>query len=382
MLSVSNLTKVYQIYDRPVDRLVELLTHAKKHKSFFALRNIDFTLESGKSLGIIGENGSGKSTLLHLIAGVLTPTSGSIECHGNVLGLLELGVGFHIEFTGRQNIFLYSDVLGLPRSLVKSKLDEIIAFAELGEFIDRPLKIYSTGMRMRLAFSLVAVLDPEVLIVDEALTVGDNYFQKKCLDHINRIKQKGHTIIFCSHNTYQIGMFCEKTIWLKQGMIEKYGDTLQILAAYEAYQLKKREQANCHQVQAHAPVRITALEIINVIPIARGDDLRLRIRTEAVSDIVPFHVTVSLKFGTDFGVYATGTYFAGKPPILGRQREIILTYPKVPLLGGYYWFHVRVFDDQGMIIYDEKSLLDPELEVRKESSELGFCYLDHDWEII
>ena len=383
MLRVSNLTKAYRIYDRPTDRLIELLTHRTRYKDFFALKDVNFTLEKGKSLGIVGDNGSGKSTLLQLIARILTPTSGKIEHDGSVLGLLELGIGFHIEFTGRHNIFLYGDVLGLSRVLIRSKLDEIIAFAELGEFIDRPLKTYSTGMRMRLAFSLVAALDPDILIVDEALTVGDNYFQKKCLDHIMKIKEAGRTIIFCSHNTYQIGMFCEETLWLKQGALEKHGDTLHVLAAYEAYQLRRSEKAD-HEGQkryADTPVRIVSIEILNKLPISRGDDLRLRIRIEAISDELPFHVMVSLKFGSDFGVFATGTHLSGKPPIRGRQREIIVTYPKIPLLGGYYWFHVRAFDDQGMIIYHEKILLDPKLEVRKENNERGFCYLDNQWEI-
>lgn len=383
MLHVSHLTKAYRIYNRPTDRLIELLTHQIRYKDFFALKDVSFMLERGKSLGIVGENGSGKSTLLQLIAGVLTPTSGNIEHYGSVLGLLELGIGFHIEFTGRQNIFLYGDVLGLPRSLIKSKLDEIIAFAELGEFIDRSLRTYSTGMRMRLAFSLVASLDPDILIVDEAITVGDNYFQKKCLDHITKIKEAGRTIIFCSHSTYQIGMFCEETLWLRQGRIEKHGDTLPVLAAYEAYQLQKGEhiEREGQTKQADTPVRIASIEILNDLPISRGEDLRLRIQTEAISDDLPFHIMVSLKFGADFGVYATGTHLSGKPPICGCQREIVVTFPKIPLLGGYYWFHVRAFDDQGMIIYHEKILIDPELEVRKENNERGFCYLDNYWEI-
>jgi lipopolysaccharide transport system ATP-binding protein len=383
MLHVSNLTKVYRIYDRPVDRLMELLTRRMRYKDFHALKNVSFSLDRGKSLGIVGENGSGKSTLLQLISGVLTPTSGSVEYHGSVLGLLELGIGFHVEFTGRQNIFLYGDVLGLPRSLIKSRLDEIIAFAELGEFIDHSLRTYSTGMRMRLAFSLVASLDPDILIVDEALTVGDNYFQKKCLDHITKIKEAGRTIIFCSHSIYQIGMFCEETLWLKQGAVQKHGDTPQVLAAYEAYQLRKSEQANQEGQAGHVnvPVRITSVKILNELPISRGEDLKLQIHTEAVSDDLPFHIMVSLKYGADFGVYVTGTHLSGKPPIRGRQRQITVTYPKISLLGGYYWFHIRTFDDQGMIIYHEKILIDPELEVIRESKERGFCYLDNDWEI-
>lgn len=384
MLRVTNLSKTYRIYTRPTDRLIELLTHRIRYKEFRALNDVSFNLQPGTSLGIVGENGSGKSTLLQLIAGVLTPTHGTIECQGRVLGLLELGIGFHIEFTGRQNIFLYGDVLGLSRNFIKSKLEEIIAFAELGEFIDRALRTYSTGMRMRLAFALVTSLDPDILIVDEALTVGDNYFQKKCLEHITKIKQAGRTIIFCSHSIYQVGMLCEEALWLKQGAIEKCGETLPVLAAYEAYQLRRSEQLNADETtkqHVNVPVKITALEILNPLPIARGDNLRLRINTEAISDELPFHITVSLKFGADFGVYTTGTHLDNKPPIRGRQRKIILIYPRIPLLGGYYWLHVRIFDDQGLIVYHDKILAEPELEVHKESNERGFCYLEHYWEI-
>jgi lipopolysaccharide transport system ATP-binding protein len=182
---------------------------------------------------------------------------------------------------------------------------------------------------------------------------------------------------------YQINMFCEETLWLKQGVVEKQGDTAQVLAAYEAYQLRKSEQAN-HEGQAkyaEAPVRITSVEILNELPISRGDDLKLKIQTESISDDLPFHIMVSLKYGADFGVYATGTHLAGKPPIRGHQRQIIVTYPKIALLGGYYWFHVRTMDDQGIIIYHEKILIDPELEVRRDSKERGYCYLENHWEI-
>ena len=383
MLQVTNLTKAYRIYERPLDRLLELLTRRSRYRNFYALQDVSFTLQPGISLGIVGENGSGKSTLLQLIAGVLTPSNGSIQYSGNVLGLLELGLGFHIEFTGRQNIFLYGDVLGLPRTLIKAKLDAIIDFAELGEFIDHSLRTYSTGMRMRLAFALVATLDPDILIVDEALTVGDNYFQKKCLDHITKIKESGRTIIFCSHSVYQIHMFCEETLWLKHGHLERYGDTAQVLAAYEAYQLQKGEQINAEgqAKYAQAPARITAVKILNELPISRGDDLRLEIHTEAIADDLPFHVMVSIKYGTDFGVFATGTHLSGQAPIRGRKRKITVTYPEIALLGGYYWFHIRTFDDQGMIIYHEKIVIEPELEVRREGKERGFCYLDSRWEI-
>lgn len=383
VVCVSHLSKSYRIYDKPTDRLKELITRNLYHRDFFALSNVNFSLKQGKSLGVIGDNGSGKSTLLQLIAGVLTPTSGQIQCNGRILGLLELGIGFHIEFTGRQNIFLYGDILGLPHSLIKARFSEIVDFSELDEFIDRPLKTYSTGMRMRLAFSLVAALDPDILVIDEALTVGDNYFQKKCLDHMSKIKERGRTIVFCSHSTYQVGMFCEETLWLRKGVVERYGETLPVIAAYEAYQLRRSEHANDEPGAKYSnmPVHIVSVEILNQLPIDRGDDLRVRIVTQCITDDLPFHVMISVKFGADFGVFATGTHLAGKPPVRGRHREIIVTYPSIPLLGGFYWLHVRIFDDQGLLVYHERTLLDPELEVRKENNERGFCYLENRWEI-
>ncbi|MDD3517117.1 MAG: polysaccharide ABC transporter ATP-binding protein [Chromatiales bacterium] len=380
-LRVDHLRKVYPTYASATDRLRGLLFNKPCHTDFVALQDVSFELGQGRCLGIVGDNGSGKSTLMQMIAGTLTPTSGRIERNGTVLGLLELGVGFHHEFTGRQNVFLYGDVLGISPALVRSKFDEIVEFSELGDFIDRPLKTYSTGMVMRLAYSTVTLLDPEILIIDEALSVGDAHFQKKCIDHIMRIKQKGRTIVFCSHSTYQVGMLCDETLWLKQGKVERFGETAQVIAAYEAYQQAKSEPADIEAASVEVPVRIAEVDILNPLPIERGDDLKVRIVTESLSDDIPFHVMLSIKFGSDYGVYATGTQLTGRQPLCGGRREIVVTYPNVPLMGGYYWLHVRILDDKGLMIYHEKTLLDPELEVRRDSLERGVCYLENHWEI-
>lgn len=380
-LRVSGLSKVYRLYDQPMDRLKELLFRRRRHSDFIALREVSFELPHGRSLGVVGNNGAGKSTLLQLIAGTLTPSSGTVERDGTVLGLLELGVGFHAEFTGRQNVFLYGDVLGLPRRLVQACFDDIVAFAELESFIDRPLKTYSTGMRMRLAFSLIAALDPEILIVDEALAVGDVYFQKKCIDRMMEFRNQGHAILFCSHSLYQIGMFCDDTLWLEDGRIRQYGETSRVLAAYEAWQAQRnvcREQAAA-EARPETPARIVSLELLNELPCRRGDDLRFRLRLECVRDDVPYHLTLSIKMDDGRGVYVTGTHLAGQPPLRGQRREVLITYPRIPLLGGLYSAHARLFDDQGLMVYHEKVL--PELEVQKDSRELGICYLENRWEV-
>jgi lipopolysaccharide transport system ATP-binding protein len=380
-LRVSGLSKTYRLYDQPIDRLKELLFRRPRHSDFMALQDVSFELPHGRTLGVVGDNGAGKSTLLQLIAGTLTPTRGVIERDGSVLGLLELGIGFHAEFTGRQNVFLYGDVLGLPRRLLQTRFDEIVAFAELESFIDRPLKTYSTGMRMRLAFSLVASLDPDLLIVDEALSVGDVYFQKKCIDRMMEFRNRGRAILFCSHSLYQVSMFCDETLWLREGRIHLHGETARVVPAYEAWQAQRnaRNEETKAAMRSDLPVRIVSLELLNELPCRRGDDLRFRLRLESARDDLPFHVTLSIKMDDGRGVYVTGTHLSGQPPLRGRRREVLISYPRVPLLGGLYSAHARVFDDQGLMVYHEKVL--PGLEVCKDSRELGICYLENRWEI-
>jgi ABC-type polysaccharide/polyol phosphate transport system ATPase subunit len=380
IITLNDLTKIYRIYNKPVDRFKEILFKEKKHSEFVALNRVSLLLEKGETLGIIGENGAGKSTLLQLIAGTLTPTSGEISVKGRVLALLELGVGFHPDFTGRENIFFYGDILGLQRKYVQSRFDEIREFSELGDFIDRPLKTYSTGMQMRLAFSLVSSLDPDVLIIDEALSVGDTHFQKKCIDRITEFKNRGITIIFCSHSTYQVNIFCDTVVWLKDGKIQMYGEPQKVVSAYDYYQLEKGNSIeNTVHLESTSPVVIKDISIMSALPLRRGDDLKCRILIESKKQDTQYHFVFSLKIGSDRGVYTTGTHMVGMPPLCGREKEITITFPKIPIMGGYYYIHGRVFDDQGLIIYHEK-IISP-FEVIADSIERGVCYLENFWEV-
>jgi len=346
---------------------------------YLALDGINLSLRAGQALGIIGENGAGKSTLMQIIAGTLMPNSGEITIDGSVLGILELGVGFHSGFTGRENIFFYGDILGLPRPLLESKLEEIIAFSELGDFIDRPLTTYSSGMQMRLAFSLISSLNPDIWIIDEALAVGDLHFQKKCIDRITEFKRSGKSIVFCSHSTYQISMLCDQVLWLKHGRVALYDEPDAVLPAYEAYQMGKDKAASHaeHPPGPEVPVIIQALELLTPPPLKTGEDLRFRLRIESRSAELPYHVTLSIKLASGVGIHATGTHLTGKPPLRGNTHEILVSYPRIPLLGGLYQAHARIFDDQGLMVYHEK-ILAP-IEVIKETRELGICRLDNAW---
>jgi ABC-type polysaccharide/polyol phosphate transport system ATPase subunit len=225
----ADLSKHYDMYSRPVDRLIELLTRRPRHVVFPALESVSFEVEKGETIGIIGQNGAGKSTLLKLLCGVTQPSSGSLETNGTIASILELGTGFHPEFTGRDNAALNAAILGLTASEVRKTLPAIVEFSELGTFIDRPVKTYSSGMYMRLAFSVAVNVDPDILVIDEALAVGDGHFQKKCIDRIREFQDAGKTILFCSHALYYISSICRRTLWLDQGRVMRYGPSLDVV---------------------------------------------------------------------------------------------------------------------------------------------------------
>lgn len=379
VINVSNLSKSYRLYKKPSDRLKAFLSRNISFETFNALDNVSFSVKSGENLGIIGENGAGKSTLLKILSGVLSPTAGQIGINGRVLSILELGVGFHPEFTGRENIFFYGDVLGFGRDFIRGRVDEIIGFSELGPFIDRTLKTYSSGMVMRLAFSVVTSFEPDIMVIDEALSVGDMHFQRKCIERIMEFKKSGRTILFSSHSTYQISIFCKRAIWLKDGRIEMDGDPEKVIPAYEYYLLKKDHDIKETAPAGALPVIIKELELLNSLPLKRGDDVTFRIVVESTKPELPYHVSLSLKVDVDRGVYATGTHMVGREPVKGESNEILVTYPNMPILGGTYYAHARVFDESGLLIYHEKIL--PPFDVVKDSLELGVCHLENYWEI-
>ncbi|PWE21743.1 ABC transporter ATP-binding protein [Aliarcobacter skirrowii] len=218
-IKVQNLTKTYKLYNKPIDRLKESLHPLKKkyHKEFYALNNVSFEIKKGETVGIIGKNGSGKSTLLKLITGVTTPTSGKVNIHGKISAILELGAGFNPEMTGLENIYLNNSINGLTKEQTDKRIKDIVDFAELGEFIHQPIKTYSSGMKARLAFAVSINVDPDILIVDEALSVGDAAFARKCFAKMEEIRSKGATILFVSHSEGSIVSLCNRAIWISNG---------------------------------------------------------------------------------------------------------------------------------------------------------------------
>jgi ABC-type polysaccharide/polyol phosphate transport system ATPase subunit len=244
-IKVENLTKVYKLYNAPIDRMKEALHPRKKsyHKEFYALNDVSFEIKKGETVGIIGKNGSGKSTLLKIITGVLTPTSGSVTVNGRVSALLELGAGFNPEYTGMENIYFQGNIMGFSREEMDTKIQDIVEFADIGDFIYQPVKNYSSGMFARLAFAVAINVEPDILIVDEALSVGDAKFQNKCMSKIKNMKDCGLTILFVSHATTQITAICSSAIWLNHGILKAIGLAQDVTSLY-IFDQSKEERNN------------------------------------------------------------------------------------------------------------------------------------------
>ena len=237
VISVKGVSKRFQMYAQPRDRLLQFLSFGRRqyYKEFWALRDISFEVKKGETLGIIGRNGSGKSTLLQIICGTLTPNSGSISISGRIAALLELGAGFNPEFTGRENVLLNAVISGFPHEKMLDRMEQVLDFSELHDFIDQPVKTYSSGMYARLAFSAAIYVDPEILIVDESLAVGDAKFVAKCMRRIREIKDQGTSILFVSHDVGSVRTLCERVVWLDKGELVEQGDVFPVTGRYMAF---------------------------------------------------------------------------------------------------------------------------------------------------
>lgn len=270
-INLDNISKMYRIYNGPQHKIKEAFLrgifrrNCKYHREFWALRDIDLTIQKGETLAIVGQNGSGKSTLLQIIAGVLQPTAGSLEVNGRISALLELGAGFNREFTGRENVFLNGAILGLSRREMEDRFADIVAFADIGEFIDQPVKTYSSGMFIRLAFATAVQVNPDILIIDEALAVGDINFQNRCFRKMEEFNKNGKTILFVTHDLNTIRNFCTKAILLDEGRVLGAGATNDIVNAYNKLVALKDEQY-VRRVLGSKDKNITDTTIITPIP--------------------------------------------------------------------------------------------------------------------
>jgi len=384
------LSKAYRIYANPKDRLKEYFARGRRtyHQDFWALRGVSFRAGVGSTVGVIGDNGAGKSTLLQLVAGILRPTSGSVATRGRISTILELGAGFNPEFTGRENAMMSGTIMGISPKEMERRFPEIAAFAEIGDFIDRPVKIYSTGMYVRVAFAVAISVDPDLLIVDEALSVGDQYFQKRCIDRIEVFRKAGKTILFCSHNLYQIRLICDEAIWLKDGQVAQAGDASRVVAAYENY-LRERELPKTERAAVASELK--AFPWVSRVVLAQGDDPAERDQFMTGDDLVitveyqvphpptVVHVGIILFRNDGIQCFGTGTHVAGvKPPT--SSGSVRMRIPRLPLMSGDYAVTVYLLDEHGLHVYDHRER-EFKFQVVQNLKALGLCYLDHRWEL-
>lgn len=332
-IRVSNLSKCYQIYDTPRDRLKQFVlprvrriagkAHKQYFREFWALKDVSFEIKKGETVGIIGRNGSGKSTLLQMICGTLTPTGGSIDVSGRVAALLELGSGFNPEFTGRENVYMNAAVLGLTSDEIDAQFDNIVAFADIGEFIEQPVKTYSSGMFVRLAFAVVVHVQPDILVVDEALSVGDIAFQNRCMERIRQLKQAGASILFVSHDLSTVQILCDQVIWIKHGFIQQYGDAGEVCQNYYAETIGK-QMPNLAEIRMDIPQQVTQRARFSMLEICDrhmqrrevfnvGESMTVRFELEAESALEESIFTVSIYRGD--GDWSVGQTSAEKQVI-------------------------------------------------------------------
>ncbi|MBI5612844.1 MAG: ABC transporter ATP-binding protein [Gammaproteobacteria bacterium] len=387
--------KQYVSYAHEWDRLWEVLTRRPRHRSFQALSDINLMVPHGQVLGIVGKNGAGKSTLLKLMAGTLLPSAGSVEVNGRVAALLELGSGFHPEMTGRENVYLTGAIMGLTQAEIDRLYPEIVAFAGIGEFIDQPVKTYSSGMFVRLAFAVATCVEPDILIIDEALSVGDGAFARKSFERIKAIRDHGKTILFCSHSLYQVEAICNRVIWIDQGRVRVDGEPAAVVTAYNNFLAGEASAspdaatgvAAMTALPVHGTARLTG--VVATVGGKNGSPLELetgrsdlQITTCFDSDPALPCPSVALAFlgedqriVTSAGTHNDGLTLARDP--LGRG-EVSVIFSKFPLLKGNYWLSVYLLGEDGVHVYDQ-AFAAVELRVSQRGLEQGLVSLPRRW---
>lgn len=348
IVNVKNVSKKYELYNKPIDRLKESLSLSKKvyHKDFFALNDISFFVNKGEALGIIGVNGSGKSTILKIITGVLTPSSGTVETKGKISALLELGAGFNMEYTGIENIYMNGTMMGYTKKEMDEKLPSILEFADIGDFVYQPVKSYSSGMFVRLAFALSISVEPDILVVDEALSVGDIFFQAKCYKRMEELKQNGTTIILVTHDMGSVMKYCDRTILLNKGVMVGEGKPGQMVDLYKKILAggdNKLTVDENSEIYGNGYAEIVEFEILdhngkNSNIILKGEEFTIREKIKIKHDIENpiFTFTIKDKRGSDL----TGTNTMYEDVNNGKAKDgdvyICEFTQKMTLQGGEY----------------------------------------------
>ena len=407
VIKVDHVSKVYKIYDDPKDRFKEAMGIGKKqyHKDYYALRDLSFYVGRGQIVGIVGRNGSGKSTILKILTGVLNQSSGNFELNGKVAALLELGTGFNMEYSGMKNIYLNAAMMRVSKEEIEKKIPEILAFADIGDYIHQPVKTYSSGMFVRLAFAVAINVDPDILIVDEALAVGDARFQLKCMDKFTEFVERGKTILFVTHDVNSVKRFCNRAIWLDRGKLIMDGNTDEVTDHYLDFlksDLPMEEYlAQNAQMREDDPEEVFRKQDISGIDMVQIHSLRMYDNLGREIDEIQHGQRVTLRVGYLVGDdriqdpllgvairRIDNEYICGLNTKLDNMtipwkkgyNEFALTYTNFNLVGGEYYFDVGIFDQTGIVNLDYRARI-INFFVKMDYIAEGVVVLQHEWSV-
>jgi ABC-type polysaccharide/polyol phosphate transport system ATPase subunit len=388
-IKIKNLTKTYYLYDNPVDRLKEALNPFGKqyHHDFHALNDVSFDILRGETVGIIGKNGAGKSTLLKIITGVLTPTSGQVETNGSIASLLELGAGFNPEMSGMENIYLNGTLMGFTQDQMRERIETILDFADIGEFIHQPVKTYSSGMFARLAFSVAINVDPDILIVDEALSVGDMRFQLKCMQKFDDFRNAGKTILFVTHDIYSVKRFCSLTLWINDGELQSIGDTDYVTDRYLDFLKIETSDRPTPQTTNDKSSLIAQIKNLSLskdgLPIESihyKDSVTATIEYEVFDDSIKDPVlgiaiySIDNQYICGLNTLLDGTPIPWQPGLNSHSIE----YTDFNLIGGTFYFDIALFEKNAAIPFDYRKEYCKFIVHTPYVAE-GICVLNHRW---
>lgn len=404
-IEVHNISKSFRVYYDKGHTLKEmtLFSRRRKFEERKVLNDISFNVKRGEAIGLIGHNGCGKSTTLKLLTRIMYPDMGTIEMDGRVSSLIELGAGFHPDMSGRQNIYTNASIFGLTRREIEARIDDIIDFSELGQYIDNPVRTYSSGMYMRLAFAVAINVDAEILLIDEILAVGDANFQAKCFDKLKEIKTNGTTIVIVSHSLSQIEQICERSIWIHNGKIEAEGTPRDIHPLYLEYMGQKRQDAKAKDQDGRGKEKQTLdidqkeirkdsgiIEINNISilngegiennAIRTGEDIKVKLDYNLKEKVEGMFVGFSIYSADDIRCYETNTQIDKIEPLtLEGKRELVLSLKNVPLIAGKYSIDLKFEVESGLLLGFYKKIL--EFNMYSDISDSGICRIEHNWSL-
>lgn len=396
-VELQNISKVYKIYHKPIDRLLQMLPWNKNKKlfsEFTALNDINLKINKGEVIGIVGENGAGKSTLLQIVCQTLQPSVGKVQINGKIAALLELGSGFNPEFTGRENVYMSAAIAGFTQKETENIYDSIVEFSGIKEHIDNPVKTYSSGMMLRLAFSVATSIKPDILVIDEALSVGDGAFARKSFDRIMELKESGATILFCSHSLYQVEVLCEKVMWIEKGKVRAFGEPSTVINTYQKY----LDNIDIHNNKTLKEEQVLVQESLNYSSkikkvIVTSNDNQIK-NLKLISDISTLNINAIIQSDANMpapsvavvitdevgrNVTSCGSFYDDFIIVFDKNQEanISISFEKIGLRKGKYYIYLFLLCEKAIHIYE--SIQCGTIEMTQKGAEIGIVSLPRKW---